>query len=41
MGDFKRTSKPVMKGGRAETFEAATKEYVELLNEGWKNNSII
>ena len=37
---YKRSSKPVMKGRRVETFEAARKEYKELLNEGWKKTSI-
>ena len=38
---YKRSSKPVMKGSRVETVEAARKEYKELLNEGWKKTSII
>ena len=33
---YKRSSKPVMKGSRVETVEAARKEYKELLQEGWK-----
>ena len=37
---YKRSSKPVMKGSRVETIEAARKEYVELLKEGWKKTSI-
>ena len=37
---YKRSSKPVMKGSRVETIEAARKEYKELLNEGWKKTSI-
>ena len=37
---FKRNSKPVMKGSRVETIEAARKEYKELLEDGWKNTSI-
>jgi len=37
---YKRSSKPVMKGGRVETIEAARKEYAELLKEGWKKTSI-
>ena len=37
---YKRSSKPVMKGSRVETVEAARKEYKELLNEGWKKTSI-
>ena len=34
---YKRSSKPVMKGSRVETIEAARKEYKQLLDEGWKN----
>ena len=37
---YKRSSKPVMKGGRVETIEAARKEYAELLKKGWKKTSI-
>ena len=37
---YKRLSKPVMKGSRVETVEAARKEYKELINEGWKKTSI-
>ena len=37
---YKRSSKPLMKGGRVETVESARKEYKELLNEGWKKTSI-
>ena len=37
---YKRSSKPVMKGSREETIEAARKEYAELLKEGWKKTSI-
>ena len=37
---YKRSSKPVMKGSRVETIEAARKEYKQLLNEGWKKTSI-
>ncbi len=37
---YKRSSKPVMKGSRIETIEAARKEYAELLKEGWKKTSI-
>ena len=37
---YKRSSKPLMKGSRVETIEAARKEYKELLNEGWKKTSI-
>ena len=33
---YKRSRKPVMKGSRVETIEAARKEYAELLKEGWK-----
>jgi len=37
---FKRSSKPVIKGSRVESIEAARKEYAELLKEGWKKTSI-
>ena len=37
---YKRSSKPVMKGSRVETIEAARKEYIELLREGWKKTNI-
>ena len=37
---YKRSSKPVLKGSRVETVEAARKEYKELLNEGWKKTPI-
>jgi len=37
---YKRSSKPVMKGSRVETIEAARKEYAELLKEGWEKTSI-
>ena len=37
---YKRSSKPVIKGSRVETFEAARKEYKQLLEEGWKKTSI-
>ena len=37
---YKRSSKPIMKGSRVETVEAARKEYRELLKEGWKKTSI-
>ena len=37
---YKRSSKPVMKGSRIETIEAARKEYAELLKEGWKKTFI-
>ena len=36
----KRSSKPIMKGSRVETIEAARKEYKQLLDEGWKKTSI-
>ena len=34
------SSKPVMKGSRVETVEAAREEYKKLLQEGWKKTSI-
>ena len=37
---YKRSSKPIMKGSRVETLEAARQEYSELLKEGWKKTSI-
>ena len=37
---YKRLSKPVIKGSREETIEAARKEYKQLLDEGWKKSSI-
>ena len=37
---YKRSSKPVMKGSRVETIEAARKEYRQLLDEGWQKTSI-
>ena len=37
---YKRSSKPVIKGSRVETVEAARKEYAKLLKEGWKKTSI-
>ena len=37
---YKRSSKPVMKGSRVETIENARKEYKQLIEEGWKKNSI-
>ena len=37
---FKRSSKPIMKGSRVETVEAAREEYKKLLEEGWKKTSI-
>ena len=38
---YKRSSKPVMKGSRVETVEAAREEYKKLLEEGWKKTSIL
>ena len=37
---YKRSSKPVMKGSRVETIEAARKEYKKLLEEGWQKTLI-
>ena len=37
---YKRSSKPVMKGRRVGTIEAARKENAELLKGGWKKTSI-
>ena len=37
---YKRSSKPVMKGSRVESREAARKEYKQLLEEGWKKTNI-
>ena len=37
---YKRSSKPVMKGSRVETIEAARKEYRKLLEDGWKKTNI-
>ena len=37
---YKKSSKPVLKGSRVETIEAARKEYAELLKEVWKKTSI-
>ena len=37
---YKRSSKPVLKGSRVETIEAARKEYKQLLEEGWMKTSI-
>ena len=37
---YKRNKKPVIKGSRVETIEAARKEYKKLLGEGWKKTSI-
>ena len=37
---YKKGSKPVMKGSKVETIEAARKHYAELLKEGWKKTSI-
>ena len=36
---FKSNSKPVMKGSRVETIEAARKQYNELFEDGWKKTS--
>ena len=36
---YKRSSKPVMKGSRIETIENARKEYMKLLEQGWKKTS--
>ena len=33
---FTRSSKPVMKGSRVESIEAAINEYKKLLEEGWE-----
>ena len=35
---YRRSSKPVMKGSRVETIEAARKEYAELLKEKLEEN---
>jgi len=35
---YNRSSKPVMKGCREETIEAARKEYKQLLEEGCKKD---
>ena len=37
---YKRSSKPVMKGSRLETVEAAIEEYKKLLEEVFKKTSI-
>ena len=37
---YKRSSEPVMKGGRVESIEDARKEYKELLEEGWETTNI-
>ena len=37
---YRRSIKPVIKGSRIETLEAARLEYKELLNESWKETSI-
>ena len=37
---YKRSRKPVLKGSRVETIEAARTEYKKLLDEGWKKTSI-
>ena len=36
---YKRSSKPILKGSRVKTLEAARNEYKELLEEGWKKSS--
>ncbi len=38
---YKRSIKPVMKGSRVETIEAASKENKHLLDGGWKKTSIL
>ena len=37
---YKRSSKPVMKGSRVETIEAAREEYKKLLEKGREKTSI-
>ena len=37
---YKGCSKPFMKGSRVETIENVRQEYKQLLEEGWKMNSI-
>ena len=37
---YKRSSKPVIKGSRVESIEDARKEYIQLLEDGWKKTSI-
>ncbi len=37
---YKRSSKPIIIGARVETIKNATKEYKQLLVEGWKQTSI-
>ena len=37
---YKKSSKPVVKGSRVETVEAAREEYKKLLEQGWKKTSI-
>ena len=37
---YKSSSRPVMKGSRIETKEAARKEYKKLLEDGWKKTTI-
>ena len=37
---YKRSIKPVMKGSRLETIDAAEEEYKKLLEEGWDKTSI-
>ena len=38
---FKRSSKPIMKGSRVETVEAAREKYKKLIEKGWKKTSIL
>ena len=38
---YKRIIKPVIKGSRVETIEAASKEYKQLLDEWLKKTSIL
>ena len=35
---YKRSSKPLMKGSRVETVEAARKEYKKLIRRGMEEN---
>jgi len=37
---YKRSRKPLIKGSRVETIEAARKEYKKLFEEGWGKPSI-
>ena len=37
---YKRSSKPVMKGSRVVTIEAAREEYKKLIEEDWEKTSI-